>query len=389
VSSSDSTDLTDDSIDDSTDDLLRDAATDFLNRRTHRGRLRGWIEKARGLDRGLWQEASALGWTALLLPEGLGGLGMSAAQACTLCEVSGQHLFGEPLALGAIWPAALLAAAQRHGADEHRLLALADAHAQGLRPSAVAWQEAAGQLELAAPTTQVAGGRLVGRKRFVLPCDSDTNLLVWACVGDQPAWVWVPASTPGVSVAPVAAGLGSQATMTFENVAIDTSQILLTGAAARASLAESLTLARLALAAELVGLAAGCLELTLTHLRQRQQFGRPLGSFQATQHGCVDLYLELELARSSLAHALSVWSVQGPQAPETDAAASAAKARAGETAVLVGRRAVQWHGAMGFCEESDVGLYLRAALHANALLGHPVALRRRFAALHHERELAA
>lgn len=368
---------------DTTDNMLRDAAADFLRGRANKNRLRGWIEKPRGLDRTLWQEVADLGWTALLLPESLGGLGMSAADACALCEVSGQHLLGEPLALGAIWPAALLAAAQRQGTPDGVLQALATTHAQGAHPTAVAWQEAAGQWALDVPVTRVENGQLTGCKQFVLPAEPDAQWLVWASVEGQVAWVAVQAASSGISIAPMAAGLNNHATVRFDRVALHDTAVLLRGPAALAAWDESLNLARLALAAELLGLACGCWALTLTHLRQRQQFGRPLGSFQATQHGGVDVYLELELTRSSLAHALALVASHGLHSPAAQAAICAAKARAGETAVLVGRRAVQWHGAMGFCEESDVGLYLRAALHANALLGTPTALRRRFVALEH------
>lgn len=382
---------------DTTADLLRDAAVDFLDGRAGRDRLRGWVGRPRPVDLALWRESAALGWTAALLPEARGGLGLGLAEAAVLAEEAGRRLYAEPLVAAAFLPALLLAAADSGATTS----ALAQALADGERLLAVAWQESAGTLTLVTPDCTVVDGRLIGRKRFVAGAADDALLLVWAQCDGAPVWVAVDAQSRGVLATADAAGLGSQWSCDFDCAPLLDPTPLLRGAAAQRALTQLLTAGRLLAAAELAGNAAGCLAQTLDHLRTRQQFDRTIGSFQAVQHRCVDLHLEVELARASLELALSAWSrhsetglarpdrdelkvdtaVDAAAEASVEAAVCAAKARAGDAAVTVGRESVQLHGAMGFCEEVDIGLYLRAALQGNAWLGGPTALRRRFAEL--------
>jgi 3-oxochol-4-en-24-oyl-CoA dehydrogenase len=366
---------------DLTSELLRDSAVAFFTGQAGSARLRGWIAKARPVDRALWRAAAELGWTGLLLPESMGGSGLGLAEAALLAEEAGRHLFAEPLVAAAVMPALLLAAAE-HGAAPELAAELARVLAEGQRVLTVAWQEAPGQLDVAMPACEVVDGRLSGSKHFVPACEPDGVLLVWAQHGGEHAWVRVDAQAEGVQRSVEAAGLGGHATLRFDRVRLNDDSLLLCGDAAQRARLRMLAGGRLALAAELVGLASGGLALALAHVRSRQQFGRALGSFQSVQHRCVDLHMEVELARASLRQALMLFDAPPGHADARpiDAAICAAKARAGEAAVRVGRESVQLLGAMGFCDEVDAGLYLRAALQGNAWLGGPVALRRRFAA---------
>jgi alkylation response protein AidB-like acyl-CoA dehydrogenase len=366
---------------DSTSELLRDSAVAFFTGQAGSARLRGWIAKARPVDRALWRAAAELGWTGLLLPESLGGSGLGLAEAALLAEEAGRHLFAEPLVAAAVMPALLLAVAE-HGPAPHLVAELARVLADGQRVVTVAWQEAPGQLDLAMPTCELIEGRLSGSKLFVPACEPNGVLLVWAQHSGEPAWVVIDAQAEGVQRSVEAAGLGSQAKLGFDRVRLNDASLLLRGDAAQQARHRMLAGGRLALAAELVGLASGALALALAHVRSRQQFGRALGSFQAVQHRCVDLHMEVELARASLKQALTLFDALAAHADTRpiDAAICAAKARASDAAVRVGRESVQLLGAMGFCDEVDAGLYLRAALQGNAWLGGPVALRRRFAA---------
>lgn len=366
---------------DSMVEMLRQAAVDFLGGRAGRERLRGTIAQVRPVDRALWQESAELGWCGMLLPESMGGLGLGLAEATALAEVAGSQLYAEPLVAATVLPALLLGAAETGPAPD-LAATLAETLTTGERLLTLAWQEAPGQLQPTVPGCQVVDGRLSGSKCFVPACEADAVLLVWAQAAGEPVLVAVQAQAPGVQRHAAAAGLGAQYTLTFDQAPLLDPRPLLQGAAAQQALERALAAGRLALSAELVGLASACLAQTLEHVRTRQQFDRTLGSFQSVQHRCVDLYVEIELARASLQQALSLYTAQptGSVSPELDAALCAAKARAGEAAVRVGRESVQMHGAMGFCDEVDIGLYLRAALHGNAWLGGPVALRRRFAA---------
>lgn len=363
-----------------TAELLRDAAIDFLSHRPDRARLRGHAGCARGVDRQLWRESAELGWTGVLLPEALGGMGLSCAEALVLCEEAGRHLYAEPLVASALMPAIVLGAAAEGPAAE-AVPGLAETLLSGERLLSLAWQLAPGQLLLGPAAARLEAGRLSGGAVFVAGCEPDGIALVWAESDGGPAVFAVDLQAKGVQLEALPVGLGSQAHLRMEAVEPLLTQPLLQGPAALQAVQHALCVGRLAAAVELTGGAAGCLAQTLAYLGSRQQFDRPIGSFQAVQHRCVDLYIELELAGASWRHAAALLEAGDPLSVEVEAAVYAAKARAGDVAVKVGRESVQLHGAMGFCEEVDIGLYLRVALAGQAWLGGGVLARRRFAEL--------
>jgi len=133
----------------------------------------------------------------------------------------------------------------------------------------------------------------------------------------------------------------------------------------------------LAISAELLGVAERALDITLEYLRTRVQFGKPIGSFQALQHRCVDLFILKELGVSAMMAALAEWSDATP--PRRSALASRVKARCADAALEICRRSIQMHGAMGFTDGCDVGLYLKRALVLVAWLGNAQFHRRRYA----------
>jgi alkylation response protein AidB-like acyl-CoA dehydrogenase len=139
---------------------------------------------------------------------------------------------------------------------------------------------------------------------------------------------------------------------------------------------QALNLATLTLSAQLSGLMRGALDLTLEHLRTRTQFGQAIGSFQALQHRAVDLHIQHALAEAAVREAAHLYDADA-DSPRTAFAISAAKARASAGALLICKEAVQMHGAIGFTLESDVGLFLRAALRWSSWLGEAGAHRRR------------
>ena len=132
--------------------------------------------------------------------------------------------------------------------------------------------------------------------------------------------------------------------------------------------------------AELAGVMDRALEMTLDYLKTRVQFGKPIGAFQALQHRAVDLYIHKELANAVLNEALALLD-RGPDAAARAALASRVKARCSDAALKITRETIQLHGAIGFTDEYDAGLYLKRALTLAAWLGHPVWHRRRYARL--------
>lgn len=362
--------------DQSLSNMLREAVNDFLAGSHSPSRLRGWIGRPRPVESSLWRDIAALGWTGLLLPEALGGSGLSLNEATVLCEVMGERLFAEPFVGCCVMPSVLLAAAAP-GPDSQQL---ADWMNSGERLLTLAWQNHAGQLEPEFAGCTVEEGRLTGRKAFVMGCESHSVLLVPALEQGQPVIVAVAADVHGVRIESFSAGTGAQYHVEFEQAPLLFAEPVLRGSAALDALHQTLAAGRIALAAELSGQAAGCLQQTLDFISQRFQFERPLGSFQSVQHRCVDLRIEQTLAQASWRHALTCYQ-KSPWAQTTQAAISAAKARCAQAAVTAARQAVQLHGAMGFAEEVDIGLYLRAALFGSVWLGSVWDHRRRFAGL--------
>ncbi len=138
--------------------------------------------------------------------------------------------------------------------------------------------------------------------------------------------------------------------------------------------------ARLLAAAELVGVMTQALETTLDYVKQREQFGQPIGKFQALQHRLVDLWIQTELARSSVIRGVQTFEATTDAAVRTEAA-GAAKARASDAAMLVTRQGIQLHGGIGYTDACDIGLFLKRALNLSSWLGNGSAQRRRLAAV--------
>lgn len=350
-------------------EMLRDSAAGFLAGRYDLAKLRGQIGQPRVLDRALWREMGALGWLGLGLPESIGGSGMGLREASVLAEQFGRSAFVAPYVATSVMPSALLA----HAASSSLAADLAASLQRGDKVLSVAWQEHLDELDAGQPSARLTGGRISGRKIFVPAADSADLLMVSVVTDSGVAVVVVAADAEGLTRNDQAAGLGTASTLEFSTVPILGGSALLVGAPALAALQAALDAGRVALAAQLQGLAAGLLDRTLDHVKARVQFARPIGSFQAIQHRCVDLFIAVQLAGASWRHAL-----KQIERGNGIAAVSAAKARCADVAQRCSREAIQMHGAMGFTEEVDVGLYVRAALHGYGWLGSPLHHRRRF-----------
>lgn len=344
---------------------LRDSVADFLGGHPAAASRDAVLGAPQPVDRALWRELAELGWLSLALPEPLGGLGLGLREATVLTEQFGRAAFLMPYVAATVMPAALLSV----GDDSPLVQELAASMAGGERLLTLAWQEHVGEIDPERPSTRVDAGRLYGRKCFVAAVEDDSILLVTAVSGDELVVVAVEAGAGGVTKRVSASGGGTLAEVTFDGARILHDRPLLTGKPAGTALNRALEAGRVALAAQLAGLAAGCLEKTVRYVGDRVQFARPIGSFQTIRHRCVDLHIAIGLADASWRHAAS---------SQTPDAVSAAKARCGDTALRVTREAIQMHGAMGFTEEGGIGRYARAALADSSWLGSPAAHRRRF-----------
>jgi alkylation response protein AidB-like acyl-CoA dehydrogenase len=353
-------------------DLLRVSVTDFLRRRAlpSPSAARGAVPE---FDQAVWSELADLGWLGVGLPEALGGYGLGVDEIAVICEPLGRGASAIPYIAASVLPNTLLAGCEPGAGVEE----LASVLVTGQRSVSVAWQERSHQLDGTNFTTTLGSGRLTGIKRFVAGAESNGMLLVSVSSPAGAAVVAVDSAAPGVSVQRYAAGLGSEATVHFDQSPVSFGGPLATGDTATRALARALRMGRVALSAQLAGLASGSLDRTLEYIGCRVQFGRPISSFQSIRHRCVDLSIGTRLAQATCSHAVRRFA-SGPDSAGTAAAISAAKARCGDVAVQVGRESIQMHGAMGCTEEAGVGVFFRAAVHGRAWLGGPLAHRRRF-----------
>ncbi len=359
--------------------MLRDAGADFFASDEEGRRLRDWRGRAPGYDRARWREMAALGWTGLCLPEAYGGSGCGLAQAALLLEQCGRALAPEPLVGGALLPAwALL-----HGDNEALRARWLPALARGEQTLALAWQEREhGQSprpDSLRATPRGDGFVLDGAKRFVAAAEGAGAYVVSALAPQGPVLLLVEAGQPGLTLAtlPRVDG-GFWGELQFKGVEAGAAQVVAGAAQAEAVLQRALDLARIATAAELLGVMGRALDSSVQYIAVREQFGRPIGSFQALQHRAANLLIQVELTRAVVAQSAALADAEGTDALRLSAAASQAKARASAAALEVTKGCIQLHGGIGYTDECAIGLYLKKAMVGAAWLGAAAWHRRRY-----------
>jgi len=304
-----------------------------------------------GFDVDVWRRMCDFGWLALRVPEERGGAGLGARAQTALMTELGRGLVPEPLVSSGI-TAALIG-------DEH-LQAIFDGKV--ILP---AWQDTANSFDAGHQPLQ--SGRLNVTKKFVHYANGANAFLV---VGDSGIAV-VERDAPGVTLTTDQTQDGGHfGTLCLHDVEVTAASV--PPERVEAALDE----AALATAAYLVGVAERAFEMTIEYLKTRHQFGRPIGSFQSLQHRAVDLKLQLALARASVESAAT--AIDGGATSDARlTAVSRAKIRASQTALLVTRQGVQMHGAIGYTDEYDLGLFLRKAMVLAHLYGAPALHKKR------------
>ena len=317
-------------------------------------RVRALRFREPGFDRAVWRQMCELGWLGLRVPEDAGGSGLGMREYCALAEECGAGLLPEPLIPCSIAARVLV------GPELDRLLA-------GDAIVIPAWQEQANSLALDGGTV-LRDGRVSGHKRFVPMAAGADAFLVSAGGG----LALVKRDAPGVTLAiDRTQDGGHYGTLTLERAPAQP----LAG-----DLAAAIEEATLATAAYLLGVMERAFAMTLSYLKTRQQFGKPIGSFQALAHRAADLKIEVALTRASVEAAAATLDTSAVAAVR-QAAVSRAKARASDAAMRVARQAIQMHGGIGYTDEYDVGLYLRKAMVLANLFGSAALHRARYAQL--------
>jgi alkylation response protein AidB-like acyl-CoA dehydrogenase len=355
--------------------MLAEAARGFVQDKmpvTHLRALRD-SGSAEGFDRALWGEMAAMGWTGILVPEDFGGAGLDRRALALVLEECGRTLAPSPLLSTAMVGAVALSACANEDLKAAWLPKIAD----GSVVMAVAVDE--GPHHGPAKTkAAIAGGKLTGKKSYVVDGAAADLLLVLARNGGELALALVDAGAPGVERRALKTVDGRGAVdISFSDAAV--LGVLKPAAGSSAAYVDHvLDCARAGLAAEMLGQATQAFEQTAEYLKTRTQFGQLIGSFQALQHRAGKMLVELELTKSCVIAALDALDKGREDAGEL---VSLAKARAGETLHLVTNEMVQMHGGIGMTDAHDSGLYLKRARVAEALYGSASFHRDRYATL--------
>ncbi len=322
----------------------------------------------KGYDEPLWQAMVEAGLTGILVPEEHGGIGFGLVGAGLVAREIGRNLSVTPFLSTAVLGAAALSAG---GSDEQKAKWL-PAIAEGGAIVALAVDDGA-KHRPERLRARVDGGTLSGEKRLVLDGHVADLLLVAAGEGDQAALYLVDPKADGVTIErTVMADSRNAARIRFDGVP---AEAMADGGAA---LAAALRAGRAVLAAELSGLALEAFERTLGYLKERKQFGRLIGTFQALQHRAAQLSGEVAMSEALALQALDACD-QG--ADDADQQVLAAKAKAARVALLAGQEAVQMHGGIGMTDEFDIGFFLKRARAGGETLGDANYCADRFAAL--------
>ena len=364
--------------------LLKETAAEFVQQKSpvpHLRELRDSKDSV-GFSRAIWKEMAELGWAGILLPEAHGGSELGLAELGVVLEECGRTLAPYPFLSTVVFGGSAV------------LLGGSDAHKQAILPGvasgdtllALAVQEKPRFSPYDVATEAKASGdgyELTGEKQLVLDGHVADHLIVVARTSGQPGdrdgltlFLVDPAATGVTVTRTFLVDSRNAARVRLENVVVSGQEVL-GGVDRGADLLDALIeRGTVALSAELLGLIHEVFDRTIAYLKTREQFGVPIGSFQALKHRAADMFCEVELSQSIVLEALRAVD---EARPHRERIVHAAKARTSDTAGLVTREGLQMHGGIGMTDEEEIGLFLKRAKAAELTLGDGAYHRDRFA----------
>ncbi|HIH2618309.1 TPA: acyl-CoA dehydrogenase family protein [Burkholderia cenocepacia] len=357
--------------------MIRDAAADVLAERSASADVRRAIEQSAGRDDALWAAlAGELGWNALALPEAAGGLGLGAVEQTVLMEQLGRRVACVPYFSTACLAATALAGCREAAGATGWLAKIAEGACSATL--ALPFEMPAGSWSLPVVAEEAASGyALSGEVAQVIDGVRADLLLIPARVANEGQSIGLfsidVATATGLTVTPLDT---LDATRPIARIVLDETRVsrdalLAVGAAAARTMERTAWFAALALAAEQLGGAQQCLDLTLDYTSQRVQFGRAIASFQAVKHRCAQMMVLIEAARSAVLGAAHAWDAETGAMPGAALRAdiAAAKAAANDAYAFCAQEAIQLHGGVGFTWEYDPHLYFKRAQASSAQFG--------------------
>ena len=344
-------------------DELRRIVKQFLDSKSPETAVREQMETENGYDEAVWnQMGQEMGLQALIIPEEYGGQGYTYVELCVVLEEMGKRLLCAPyFSTVALATNTLL----QVGTDEAK-----QAHLPGIAAgetiATLALTESNGRWDAEGITLQ-GGDTLTGEKMFVLDGHTANLILVAAKTAGGFGIYAVEGDAAGLTRTPLATmdQTRKQAKLTFENTP---ATLVSSDSLQWDDLARILDLAAVALASEQVGGAQECLDMAVQYAKDRVQFGRPIGSFQAIKHKCADMLLEVESAKSAAYYAAWCAAEMNDELP---AVASLAKAYCSEAYFHASAENIQIHGGIGFTWEHPAHLYFKRAKSSELLFGDP------------------
>ena len=354
--------------------MLRDSARGLIGDKApvaHLRQLRD-AKDATGFSRELWKSFAEMGFCGLLVPEDLGGSGLGCVEAGVVMEEIGRTLMPSPFLSTAVLAASAL---MRGGSAAQKSEHLPDI-ADGSLLAALAIDEGAKHRPLHTNMQAVRAGngfRLQGDKAFVVDGHTADLLIVAArtagAAGEREGLTLflVDPKTKGIAIERTAmVDSHNAARIMFDNAEVDADHVLGEVDQGGRLLEGVLDIGRGAVASEMVGLSEEVFGRTVGYLKERKQFGKAIGEFQALQHRAAQLYIEIEITRAAVLKAQQALDADIEKAA---GAVAVAKARAGSTATLAVQEGVQMHGGMGMTDQFDIGFFMKRARVCQELFG--------------------
>ena len=354
--------------------MLRDSARGLIGDKAPVSHLRQLRDSkdATGFSRDLWRAFAEIGFSGLLVPENFGGSGLGCVEAGVVMEEIGRTLMPSPFLSSSVLAASALSRGGSAAQQSEHLPRIAN----GSLLAALAIDEGAKHRPLMTKMRAVRSGngfRLQGDKAFVVDGHTADLLIVAArtagAAGEREGLTLflVDPKTKGIEVERTAmVDSHNAARIKFNNVEVNADGVLGEVDQGGALLEGVLNVGRGAVASEMVGLAEEVFGRTVNYLKERKQFGRAIGEFQALQHRAAQVYIEIEITRAAVLKALQTLDGDFEHA---SAAVAVAKARAGSTATLAVQEGVQMHGGMGMTDQFDIGFFMKRARVCQELFG--------------------
>ena len=354
--------------------MLRDSARGLISDKAPVSHLRQLRDEKNpdGFSRELWETFAEMGFSGLLVPEEFGGSGLGCVEAGVVMEEIGRTLMPSPFLSTAVLAPSALSRGGSAAQKAEYLPRISD----GSLLATLAIDEGAKHRPLKTKMQALRSGngfKLSGDKAFVLDGHVAGLLIVAARTAGAPGerdgltLFLVNPKTKGIATERTAmVDSHNAARITFENVEVDADGVLGEVDQGFALLEGVLNIGRGAVASEMVGLSEEVFSRTVNYLRERKQFGKLIGEFQALQHRAAQLYIDIEITRAAVLKALQ--TLDGDFA-NAGSAVAVAKARAGSTATLAVQEGVQMHGGMGVTDQFDIGFFMKRARVCQELFG--------------------